>query len=185
MKCKIYKIISENTPFVYIGSTTKKLESRLKGHIRDYKYRINYNNWESSYGWEIIPDKFKKELGNISSYKILIYGHYTIELLEEFDYELKTDILKREQFYINLYKNICVNTNSAWSSYIYKYTRAAGGVSEKKLKVDALENYFCKSCNNIGHDTSWINCCNNFNNFKDNNYNKLLEDIRHFKCSKV
>ena len=36
MKCKIYKIISENTPMVYIGSTTKPLQTRLKGHVRDY-----------------------------------------------------------------------------------------------------------------------------------------------------
>ena len=34
MKCKIYKIISENTPLVYIGSTTKNLQTRLKGSYK-------------------------------------------------------------------------------------------------------------------------------------------------------
>tara|TARA_B100000035_G_scaffold314279_1_gene330120 strand:+ start:49 stop:603 length:555 start_codon:yes stop_codon:yes gene_type:complete len=184
MKCKIYKIISENTPFVYIGSTRKKLETRLNGHIRDYKHRIDYYNWfyDYSHNFEFIPNKFKNEPVNISSYKILMYHEFNIELLEEFDYEDKSDIFKREQFYINLYKNICVNTANPWPSFTYKYKH---GNYEKKLKVDALENYFCKNCNNIGHDTSWINCCKNFNNYNYNNYTKLLEDIRHFKCSKV
>ena len=185
MKCKIYKIISNNTPFVYIGSTKQKLEIRLKGHIRDYKYRIDYYNWLDEWvtkSDDNIPDKFKNEPSNISSYKILRYGQFNIELLEEFDYEIKSDILKREQFYINLYKNICVNTNNSWCSFIYKYKH---GESKKILKADALENFFCKNCNNVGHDTSWINSCNNFNSFNYNNYTKLLEDIRHFKCSKV
>lgn len=184
MKCKIYKIISENTPFVYIGSTTQKLETRLKGHIYDYKYRIDYYNWfyDYSHNFELIPDKFKNEPGNTASYKILRYYEFNIELLEEFDYEIKSDILKREQFYINLYKNICVNSNNAWSSYNHIYKR---GEFEKKLKVDAVENYFCKNCNNIGHDTYWINCCKNFNSYNYNNYTKILEDIRHFKCSNV
>jgi len=136
MKCKIYKIISDNTPFVYIGSTKQKLEIRLKGHIRDYKYRIDYYNWfyDYSHNFENIPDKFKNEPSNISSYKILRYGQFNIELLEEFDYQDKSDILKREQFYINLYKNICVNTANPWASMTYKYKH---GVYEKKLKVDA------------------------------------------------
>ena len=180
MKCKIYKIISENIPFVYIGSTKQKLEIRLKGHIRDYKYRIDYYNWflDYSHNFENIPDKFKNEPGNVASYKILRYHEFNIELLEEFDYEIKSDILKREQFYINLYKNVCVNTANPWSSFTYKYKH---GESEKKLKVDALENCFCKNCNNKGHDTSWVNCCKNFNSFNDINYYKLLEDIQHLK----
>ena len=99
MKCKIYKIISENIPFVYIGSTTKKLETRLKGHIKDYKHRIDYYNWadgDSHNNFEFIPNKFKNEPSNVSSYKILQYGNYSIELLDEFEYEIKRDILKRE-----------------------------------------------------------------------------------------
>jgi hypothetical protein len=180
MKCKVYKITSKNTPFVYIGSTTQNLETRLKGHIKEYKYRIDYYNWflDYSHNFENIPDKFKNEPGNTSSYKILRYGEFNIELLEEFDYEIKSDILKREQFYINLYKNICVNTNNSWSSFIYKYKH---GESKKILKADALENFLCKNCNNLGHDTLWINSCKNFNSYNCNNYKKLLEDIRNLK----
>jgi len=192
MKCKIYKIISENTPMIYIGSTIKPLQTRLKGHIRDYKHRIDYNNWflsdEYDYNphyFDIIPDKFINEPGNCSSYKILRYGDYSIELLDEFDYEIKSDILKREQFYINLYEGICVNTNNAWSRYSniphQKYDRKGN----RRIREDALENLFCKNCNNKGHDTSWINCCKNLNSYNYNNNKKLLEDIRHFKCSNV
>lgn len=184
MKCKIYKITSENSPFVYIGSTTKDLQTRLKNHIRDYNYRIDYYNWfyDYSHNFENIPDKFKREPGNVSSHKILIYGEFNIELLEEFDYEIKSEILKREQFYINLYEGICVNNNNAWSSFTYKNKHKE---FEKKLKVDALENLFCKNCNNKGHDTSWIICCKNLNSYNYNNYKKLLQDIRRFKYSKV
>ena len=187
MKCKIYKIISENTPMVYIGSTTKHLQTRLKNHIRDYNYRIDYYNWfyDYSHNFENIPDKFKKEPGNVASYKILRYGDYSIELLDEFDYEIKSDILKREQFYIILYEGICVNTNNAWSRYSniphQKYDRKGN----RRIREDALENYTCKNCNNIGHDASWKNCCNNLNSYNHNNYKKLLEDIRRFKYAKV
>tara|TARA_Y100000741_G_scaffold182969_2_gene139050 strand:- start:857 stop:1411 length:555 start_codon:yes stop_codon:yes gene_type:complete len=183
MKCKIYKIISENTPFVYIGSTKQKLEIRLNGHIRNYKHRIDYYNWfyDHSHNFENIPKKFKNEPGNTSSYKIMLYGDYSIELLEEFDYEIKSDILKREQFYINLYKDICVNTKKSWSSFTYKYYNIESGESEKQLKKDALENYYCKKCNKIGHDTSWINCCKKLNSYNYNNYKKLLEDIGRLK----
>ena len=183
MLCKIYKIKSNNSPLIYIGSTKQKLETRLKGHIKDYKYRIDYNNWLYSAdlsGSVPVPDKFKRE-PTISSYKILQYGNYSIELLDEFEYEIKSDILKREQFYINLYKDICVNENKAWGSYNYIYKH---GINEKKLKKDALENYVCKTCNNIGHDTSWIKCCNYFKNeyksnkYTYNNYNEVLKNIK-------
>ena len=33
-----YKIISGNTPKVYIGSTAKTIEERLQQHEYDYKY---------------------------------------------------------------------------------------------------------------------------------------------------
>ncbi len=187
MKCKIYKIISENIPMVYIGSTTKHLQTRLKNHIRDYNYRIDYYNWfyDYSHNFENIPDKFKNEPSNISSYKILRYGQFNIELLEEFDYEIKSDILKREQFYINLYEGICVNTLSSWSSYSNISHQKYDNKGNRRIRKDALENLFCKNCNKKGHDTSWINCCNNLNSYNYNNYKKLLEDIRRFKCAKV
>ena len=184
MKCKIYKIISENTPFVYIGSTKQKLEIRLNGHVRNYKHRIDYYNWfyDYSHNFENIPRKFKNEPGITSSYKIMQYGDYSIKLLEDFDYEIKSDILKREQFYIDLYKDICVNTNNSWSSYNNIPYQRYDDKGNKRIKKDALENYYCKNCNKIGHDTSWINCCKNLNSYNYNNYNKLLEDIRHLKC---
>ena len=38
---KIYKIVCNKTGLVYIGSTCKTLETRLKGHMNDCKRYLN------------------------------------------------------------------------------------------------------------------------------------------------
>jgi hypothetical protein len=172
MLCKIYKIRSNNTNKIYIGSTTKSLQERLKGHIRDYK---NYCKF-----WFENDDNGNPNC--CSSRKILRYGDYNIEMIDEFIYETKKDIQVREQFYINLYKDICVNDAKAFSDYIYKYKY---GVNFKIPKQNTLETYFCNNCNNKGHDTNWTNCCKHYNNFKTDIYENLLNEIRRFKCPKV
>ena len=113
-----------------------------------------------------------------SSRKILRCGDYFIELIDEFIYKTKEDIHLREQFYINLYREICVNESNAFSDYTYKYKH---GINIKILKHNRLDSYFCNNCNNKGHDTSWINCCSNYNNRKTDIHEKLLNEIRRFK----
>ena len=89
-KGKIYKIISNETNEIYIGSTIQSLSKRLAGHRRDYK---NY------YGGNL--KSFK------SSFNILKYGDYKIVLIEEYLCDNKEQLLKREQYYID--NTDCVN----------------------------------------------------------------------------
>lgn len=174
MLCKIYKITSNNTNKIYIGSTTKHLQHRLKQHIRNYKQFCKF--------WFENDDN--GDLYCCSSKKILRYGDYSIEMIDEFIYKTKEDIHLREQFYIDLYKDICVNESKAFSDYTYKYKR---GINIKILKNNILDNLFCNNCNNKGHDTTWINCCKNYNNYKTDIRERLLNEIRQksFKSEKV
>ena len=88
---RIYKITSINTDKIYIGSTTKKLTARLRSHEYDYK---KFKNGKYSY---------------VKSYDILEKKEYKIQLLEKIEYETKTELLKREGYYILKYRDICVN----------------------------------------------------------------------------
>ena len=169
MFCKIYKITSSNTNKIYIGSTTKNLQERLKGHIRDYKKFCKF--------W--FENDNNSNPNCCSSRKILRYGDYTIEMIDEFIYQTKEDIRLREQFYIYLYKDICVNEIKSFSDCTYKYKH---GISIKIIKNKRLDNFFCNNCNNKGHDTTWINCCEYYNNYKTDIRENLLNEIRSFKC---
>ena len=132
MLCKIYKITSNNTNKIYIGSTTKSLQERLKGHIRDFKQYCKF--------WLENDDNGNPNC--CSSRKILRCGDYFIELIDEFIYKTKEDIHLREQFYINLYREICVNESNAFSDYTYKYKH---GINIKILKHNRLDSYFCNN----------------------------------------
>jgi hypothetical protein len=165
MFCKIYKITSNNTNKIYIGSTTKPLKERFKQHVRDYKSFCKF--------WFENDDSGNPNC--CSSRKILRYGDCNIEMIDEFIYKTKQAILLREQFYINLYSDICVNEGKAFSDYNYKYKN---GENKKTLKPNRLDCYFCNNCNNKGHDTSWIICCKNYNNYKPDVREIVLNNIR-------
>ena len=87
----IYKIVSQNTDKIYIGSTTKSLIKRLLGHEKDYR---SYKRGKMNY---------------VTSFKILEYGQYHIELIESVEFDTKDELRKLEGFYINKYRNICIN----------------------------------------------------------------------------
>lgn len=91
MKGLIYKITSNSTDRIYIGSTENTLEKRLSQH------KSKYNIYLSGRG------KY------LSSYEILRLGDYDIELIEEYEFETKKDLLKREGFYIKQNIDITVN----------------------------------------------------------------------------
>ena len=89
---KLYKIVSISTDKVYIGSTVKTLDERLDRHETDYEKWFNSG--------------FCKHY--CSSFEILKYGNYQIELLEEYLYSNYSELLKREGYY--QLNNNCVNT---------------------------------------------------------------------------
>lgn len=89
---KIYKIVSEKSDKVYIGSTCKKLLSqRLAGHKNDYK------RWKAG-------RKHK-----MTSFDLIELGDVSIILLELFPCNTKDELLSRERHYIELYKNDMIN----------------------------------------------------------------------------
>ena len=88
---RIYKITSINTDKIYIGSTSKSLTERLERHEYNYK---TYQNGKYHY---------------VKSFDILEKKDYEIQLLEKIEYETKTELFKREGYYILKYRDICVN----------------------------------------------------------------------------
>ena len=89
---KIYKIWSPSYNVQYVGSTTQKLSQRLATHKKNYNL---YNNIESGY------------CKYTTSYEVLKYPDYRIELLEKYPTNEKCELLKKEGEYIKTLK--CVN----------------------------------------------------------------------------
>jgi len=108
---KIYKICSYQTDECYVGSTTEKtLSRRLANH------RGNLKLW--------IKDPKKQTY--MTSFEILKYDDYYIELVELFPCNSKDELLKQEGKVIRL--NNCVN-------------RCIAGRSSKEYRQDNLEHY--------------------------------------------
>jgi len=127
---KIYKILCIKTGKCYIGSTCKKyLTTRLEEHE---KYAAGYNK-------------------SLTSIQIIKNGNYKMSLVEEYQCENKTDLLKRERYWYNYYKesqpDLCVNKN-----------RPILTEEEKQLnRIKALKyinKKFDKKCNDVEWDLS-------------------------------
>ena len=91
---KIYKIHCIKTGKCYIGSTCKKyLTTRLEEHE---KYAAGHHK-------------------SLTSIQIINNGNYKMSLIEEYPCESKTDLLKRERYWYDHYKesqpDLCVNKN--------------------------------------------------------------------------
>jgi len=86
---KIYKLTSDKSDKVYVGCTIQSLQTRLKGHKASFK-RNQKNNSCSS--------KLLFELGEVK-----------IELIELYPCNTKAELEAREQYYIRLYGDNCVN----------------------------------------------------------------------------
>ncbi len=87
---KIYKIVCNKTGLVYIGSTCKTLDQRLKRHEYNYKRYLD-----------------KKINTFISSIYIIFNNDYRIELIENYPCNNKLELENREYFHID--DNNCVN----------------------------------------------------------------------------
>jgi len=85
---KIYKLTSPNTDRIYIGSTICKLNNRFSLH----KYETKHNKV------------------NNSSAIIFRYGETKIELIENFPCNSKRELETREQYYMDLHSDCCINT---------------------------------------------------------------------------
>jgi hypothetical protein len=88
---RIYKIISDETDKIYIGSTTQPLSKRLSVHKSNYK---QYLLGRSS---------------RLTSFDLIALGPVQIVLVELYPCKTKEELEKQECYYIKLYKNIVVN----------------------------------------------------------------------------
>jgi len=79
---RVYKIVDENNNIIYIGSTKYNLEFRMKCHINKLKSNTKTKLYQYCCDW--------------TNYKII--------LIEEIHSIFRSELLKKEQFYINKYK---------------------------------------------------------------------------------
>ena len=88
---KIYKIVCNKTGLIYIGSTYRSLEERLKEHVDNCKKYLD-----------------KKSNHLISSIYVIYYNNYTIELIENYPCLNRKELEKKEFYYIS--NSDCVNS---------------------------------------------------------------------------
>lgn len=124
---KIYKIISDNTDKIYIGSTcAPRLCQRLSKHVSCYN---NYTNYKRGYYF--------------TSYNIIEKGNYRIILVEEFPCNKVEELTQREQFYIDLYRDICVNKQNA-SGINKEKEKIRKKIINQKYKQSAKSRYLSR-----------------------------------------
>jgi len=89
---KIYKLTSEHSEKIYIGSTCKpRLCDRKAKHVSDYKRFLNGKCY------------------NMSSFDLIKLGEVDIVLLEKFPCNSKDELLAKEKQYIKQFREIAVN----------------------------------------------------------------------------
>ena len=143
---KIYKLTSNQTDKIYVGSTIRTLNSRMVGH----KTKIKCGTHK-----------------NITSIELIKYDDCIIELIEDCPCDSKTELEKREQHYMDLYKDIIVNKIN--TTKICEHNKRRQRCKECKGVGICEHNKvrdFCKECNGsqiCEHNTSRYYCkiCNN------------------------
>jgi hypothetical protein len=88
---RIYKITSDSTNKIYIGSTCQPLSKRMTTHRNTYKCFLNGKG------------------NNITSFELIKLGDAIITLIELFPCESKEQLHARERFHIELNRDICIN----------------------------------------------------------------------------
>lgn len=113
MKGYIYKITCHVTGYIYIGSTIKDIDWRLKRHI------YAYNGWR------------RGNTGFLSSYVCLFNDDYVIDLIEEVTVETRRELISKEYEHMLRYSsdklvNVCTQRYYNIDSKKYKKKVARG-----------------------------------------------------------
>jgi hypothetical protein len=126
--CKVYKIISNQTDKVYIGSTCQKyLSSRLAQHKKDYKKYLNDNKHY------------------VSSFKILKYDDCKIVLIQSYTYcKNNMEKIMFEQDWIDCYD--CVNGRKAYTSLEQKkeYNNEYNKINKEQIRERTSQKVLCE-----------------------------------------
>jgi len=94
---KIYKIVSEETDKIYVGSTTKRYLCQ-----RMVQHRSNFKKWQT-----------KQEGVHCSSFELLQFDDARIILIEDWPCVSKDQLHQREQYWIDKL-TCCVNNYNAF-----------------------------------------------------------------------
>jgi hypothetical protein len=119
-KGKIYKITCATTGLCYVGSTTKLLKERLRGHEMSYKHYLSFPN-----------------SGFVTSFDVLENQDYSIELIESVRYRSKEELYARERWWIE--HTICVNKNIAGRSQATKARERREAVRKRIADIRSCE----------------------------------------------
>jgi len=132
---KIYKLISEQTNDIYVGSTTNHyLCVRLAGHT------LNFNRWETN-----------KSKTYCTSYEIIKYEDHKIILIENFPCNSKDELTAREQYWIDKLGDNCVNKKRAHgrakkSNDAIKYNAAKYYIAHKETILNKAKELKVCEC---------------------------------------
>ncbi len=154
---KIYKIISDCTDKVYIGSTIQKLSCRMTSH---------------------------RKRNGLSSRILIEFGDAKIVLLEAYPCSNRGELTAREQHWINIYKDSCINKYKAHTGlnkneYQRAWNKTPKGKMHKK-KSDRMPVYcvYCDACNPRRH--TWVHKQTNKHKNNVEYFDNLIEKL----CSK-
>jgi hypothetical protein len=133
-KGKIYKIVCNKTGLVYIGSTYRSLEQRLKGHEYNMERFIHTKKYN--------PDKLKK-VCFCTSFFILLNKDYKIELIENYPCKSKLELETKECDYMKLYPD-SVNlarrpigsTCEQYSSVKHDYNKQRNNINQSLILLE-------------------------------------------------
>jgi hypothetical protein len=111
---KIYKLVSDLTDKIYIGSTTQPLYKRHHEHI----------------------SRSKKCVNKCKSIELIKLGETRIELIEDYPCERKEQLNAREGYYIKLNNDICVNVRLAGQTRKEYYDTHKEEINEWRKQYD-------------------------------------------------
>lgn len=129
---KIYKITSDSTDKIYIGSTCQPLYKRIGKHKNNYKNFINGIYHKTT------------------SFELIKLGDAIITLIEDFPCERKEQLLARERYHIELNKSICINKFIPTRTYKEYYQDNNEKIAEYRKQTKTC---ICGSMITIHHKT--------------------------------
>ena len=172
---KIYKLTSNQTDDIYIGSTVCKLCKRMTKHRNDYK---RYNNGKHHY---------------VSSFEIVKYDDCKIILVELFPCNSREELTAREQHHID--NTQCINKSRAYTGltiteYQKQYREDNKEILKEKNKQYREDNrekvieYYQnnkETINNRQKEKVYCQYCNTYGNRSEiSRHNKSYKHIINF-----